>query len=444
VAGAVLSAVSADPPTPLTTDRAAYLSRLHDGRFNAAVETNSSGPDDAERRFFAAFITYWRLVFDDDNPQLQTMFDHQLDGVVSAADADSAQDGGTSPQLWSGNGHLLLGQLRAWEKKPMAAAFEAKKAKKALESAVKGGANASDAYFGLGTYNYMADALPGYVKGLRALLFLPAGDRERGLEQLETAARESRLFAFEARVLLMTIYANRHERLYTRAMEQRDLLLAQAPDTVASLYASARLDISLGRNDTALASLRRASERAARLRDVDPVVLRSIDLLKARAEFSSLRPDLAGTTARSALEAGAGLSPSLRSDLTQLVQASDALAAGIEWSAIQNGPAATEAAQLTALAGSKPDRPMLALLAGDAVLRAGHPEDAIALFDRAMSSPLPPALRGACQLRQGQAADLLGQRSRALEYYKRAAATPGFSAKDAAYFYLQTPFRAGA
>jgi hypothetical protein len=251
VAGAVLSAVSADPPTPLTTDRAAYLSRLHDGRFNAAVETNSSGPDDAERRFFAAFITYWRLVFDDDNPQLQTMFDHQLDGVVSAADADSAQDGGTSPQLWSGNGHLLLGQLRAWEKKPMAAAFEAKKAKKALESAVKGGANASDAYFGLGTYNYMADALPGYVKGLRALLFLPAGDRERGLEQLETAARESRLFAFEARVLLMTIYANRHERLYTRAMEQRDLLLAQAPDTVASLYASARLDISLGRNDSA-------------------------------------------------------------------------------------------------------------------------------------------------------------------------------------------------
>jgi len=435
---------TADAPVAVSDDRAAYLECLHDGRFSAAVEKNASGKDDAERRFFAAFITYWRLVFDDDNTKLQALLDHQLETVVSAAEA-AARDGTGTPFLWGGNGHLLLGQLRAWEKRPMAAAFEAKKAKRALETAVTNGAAAPDAYFGLGTYNYMADALPGFVKGLRALLFIPPGNKARGLEQLETAARESRFFAFEARVLLVTIYANRHEKQYARAIEQRDRLIAQAPDTVASLYASARLDISLGRNDAAIAALDRASRRAGRFRDVDPVVLRSIDLLRARAEFGALRPDLAGETARAALASGAGLSPSIHQDLTQIVAASERLAQGVDWSALPDAAATADAAAaIEAYAGSKPDRPMLALLAGDANLRAGRATQASEWLERASSSNLPPAAKAGCQLRQGQAADLLGQRAKALEFYKRAAETPGFSAKDAAFFYSQAPFRAGA
>jgi hypothetical protein len=49
----------------------------------------------------------------------------------------------------------------------LAAAYEAKKAKRLLESASKAGANTADALFGLGTYNYLADTVPSYVKGLR-------------------------------------------------------------------------------------------------------------------------------------------------------------------------------------------------------------------------------------------------------------------------------------
>ena len=431
VAGAMFWAVTARAADAPRADQTAYFALLHDGRFAAAVEKNAGAQDDVERRFFAAFITYWRLVFDDDNLQLQTLLEHQLDQVVSGDEDDAL--------LWSGNSHLLLAQLRAWQKRPMAAAFEAKKAKKTLEAAVRGGAEASDAYFGLGTYNYMADALPSFVKGLRALLFLPAGNRERGIEQLETAARESTHFAFEARVLLITLYAQRHEKQYARALEQRDLLLAKAPDAIASLYASARLDISLGRNDAAILALTKAAERATTLRDVDPVVLRSIDLLRARAEYGALRPDRARATAHAALASGAGLTESIKRDLSQIEAAADKLAEGIDWKAIPS-----DAAHLSALAGAAPERPVLALIAGDAQLRLGKPGEAIPWLERAASAPLPPAVKAGCQLRQGQASDLLGDRAKAIEYYKRAADTPGFAAKDAAVYYQQSPFRAGA
>jgi hypothetical protein len=443
LAGVLAQAAAAPAPPALpSTDRAAYLARLRDGRFAAAEKLTPTGTQSPEDLFFTAFTTYWTLVFDDDNEEHQALLDRQLDAAVAAAAKSEVPD---LAALWSGNSHLLLAQLRAWERRPLGAAFEAKKAKKALETAVKHGVESADASFGLGTYNYMADTVPSYVKGLRALLFLPAGNRQLGLDQLEDAADHSRYFAFEARVLLITIYANKHERLYDRAMAERDKLMLQAPDTVASLYASARLDLSLGRNETALASLARAAARADSFDDVDPVVLRSIDLLRARGEFAALRPDLAAATARKALATHRGLSPAIRESLTQVLDAAQRNAEGIDWPAVaaEDG-GLVDAARAAELAGAQPDRPLLALIAGDANLRAGKAEDAIRWLDRAAASQLAPALRAGCQLRQGQASDLLGQRSRAIDFYKRAAETPGFIAKDAAVFYQQAPYRSGA
>ena len=443
VAGALATAVLAAPDPvvpPGPPPRGELLNRLHDGRFNAAVAANTVEPGSPESSFLAAFVTYWRLIFDDDNPTLQTLLDHQLDATVEAAGDGDAPDA----MLWAGNGHLLLAQLRAWQRRPLSAGFEAKKAKKSLEAAVRSGSDVADASFGLGTYNYMADTLPSYVKGLRALLFLPAGDRDKGLDQIAQAARQSGIFAFEARVLLITIYANRHERLYARALEERDRLAEQAPDRIATLYASARLDISLGRNDAAIAALDRATARAALLRDVDPVVLRSIDLLRARAQFSDLRFDLCAATARAALASGEGLSPSLRHDFEEILAGADKLSQGVDWNVLGTALATAAPARVAELASARPDRPMLALLAGDANLRSGKAEEALTWLTRASSAAFPPGVRGACQLRLGQASDLLGQRARALDFYKQAADTPGFASKDAAVFYQQAPYRSGA
>jgi tetratricopeptide (TPR) repeat protein len=437
---AALLALAGPPTAAAERDRSEFLALLHDGRFDAARRAasrpGSAGrPDDA---FFNAFTTYWRLVFDDANDGLKATLDTELDAAVAAAERAAGGPDADDRALWGGSSHLLIAELRASERRPLAAAFEAKKAKRLLESAAAGG---PDALFGLGTYNYVADIVPSYVKGLRALLFLPKGDRTLGLTQLATAAATSRSFALEARLFLVTIYSSKHERLYGRAIEERNSLVAAFPDAIASSYASARLDLGLGRNDASLAQLRAAEERAVSLGDVDPVVLRSLELLRARAELASLRPDLAAATSARALATGLGLGPSIQKQLGDVHAAASREAEGIAWPPIPIREAGQDAAVFAALAEAHPDHPILALLAGDAHLRAGSAETAIDWFDRASASGLPSDLEGSYEFRRGQAEDLLGRRTQAVESYRRAASTPGFVARDGASYHQDSPYR---
>ncbi|HJQ98830.1 MAG TPA: hypothetical protein VJ826_10995 [Candidatus Polarisedimenticolaceae bacterium] len=415
--------------------REAIPQLLHDGRFAAAREalgpaTPDASPEDA---FLRAFVTYWTLIFDDENDALEKRLDAELETALDAA--EQRED-----LLWSGNSHLILAQLRAGQKKAFGAAFEAKKAKKQLEAAVASGVRPDDALFGLGTYNYMADTLPSYIKGLRALFAIPKGDRAKGLTQLKTAADSSPTFSFEARVLLITIFAHKHERRFDEALAQRDLLLEQGHGAIASFYAAARLDLSLARNRSAVSWIEKAEERAKKLGDVDPVVLRSLELLRARAELADLRPDLAATTAHRALSTGSGLGTGIRRDLESILNASREYAKGIEWAHV----AGADAASLAALAEASPADPRLALIAGDAQLREGRAKEASTWLERAEGSGLARGWLGGCLLRQGQAADLTGNRSRAVALYKRAAETTGFPGRDAAYYYQATPYRSGA
>jgi tetratricopeptide (TPR) repeat protein len=439
VAGVCLAGGPEAEPSPASPAASKVLGLLHDGRFDrarAALAGEGSGPD---ALFLRAFVTYWALIFDDENQVLRDTMETQLDAVLAAGD-------GADLAVWQGTAHLLLAELRASQRHPFAAAFEAKKAKRLLEQANESGADTSDALFGLGTYNYMADTVPAFIKGLRALLFLPGGNRERGLAQLEQAATASQHFAFESRALLVTIFANRHEKQYDRALEEARRLLQASPETgtIAALYAGARLDISLGRNGEALSFLDRADDRAAALKDVDPVVLRSLDLLRARAQFAALRPDLAALAARRALASPAGLTRDIRVDLESFAEAGEKSADGIDWSRVDSSWASAEgAAGLAALAAAAPGRPLLALLAGDAYLRIGRARDAADWLRRAESPSLSAGWVGPRLLRQGQAEDLLGQRPAALAYYRRAKDLPGFPAKDAAMYFESTPYRLG-
>jgi tetratricopeptide (TPR) repeat protein len=425
---AVALALAAGTIARAETDRTDFLSLLHDGRFAVAREAlrRNGPPVEAEDLFFDAFVTYWQTVFDDENPGLQVELEDQLGSAIRAAKGGDV--------LWGGSSHLLLAGVRASQRRPLAAAQEAKKAKRLLESATSAGADTTDALFGLGTYNYVADTVPSYVKGLRALLFLPKGDRTLGLSQLSTAAETSRYFALEARTLLITIYANKHERRYREAVAERDRLLASWPDTIASSYASARLDLSLGRYESAIERLARAEERARGFGDVDPVVSSCIELLRARVELAAWRPDRAQKTAERALSVGRGLSPSIRDDIEAVRSSAARQAAGIDW------PTTEEQATFEALASAQPNRPILALLAGDAALRAGKASDALRWFSRAAASGLPAELQPGCKLRQGQAEDLLGHRDSALVLYKSVAGVSGFIARDGAYYYQQSPY----
>ena len=321
-AAAVSLTLAAAAPASAEPDRATFLSLLHDGRFEAAGRAIRehgplTRPDDL---FFDAFMTWWRLVFDDDNLTLKAELESRLDATVAAAESR----GGTAEAGALGRpGPPASRRARASERRPFAAAFEAKRAKRLLEApAIEGKAHV-DALFGVGTYNYIADTVPSYVKGLRALLFLPKGNRIVGLNQLAAAAAGSRYFAFEARTLLVTIYANQHERLYDRALEERDRLITTFPDCdrVGLRRGAARSVARPERRGDRAAAGERKNART-RSGDVDPVVLRSIELVAGASGAGVVPPGSRRAITKRALAAGAGLGAAdPRRDLEGMQQA---------------------------------------------------------------------------------------------------------------------------
>ncbi|MDP6358445.1 MAG: hypothetical protein QF473_25215, partial [Planctomycetota bacterium] len=57
-------------------------------------------------------------------------------------------------------------------------------------------------------YNYFVDALPSVMRFMRALLFIPSGDKDKGLEQLTIASEKATYSRVYARVVMSSLYNN--------------------------------------------------------------------------------------------------------------------------------------------------------------------------------------------------------------------------------------------
>ncbi len=466
-------AEAAGPP-PAEPDRRLQAVRLlHEGRFDEADEVLAeSGGRGGEpsTAFVRAFVTYWRLLYDQRDPALRKQFEERLGESVRLAEARlEAVPGDPEATLWAGTSRLLRAQLRAVEKKALAAAFEAKRAKRFLDQALQSRAWSSEAAFSLGTYLYMADRVPAFVKGVRALLFLPGGNRERGLDLLRRAAGESRLFALDARLLLMTIYANRRERLYEQALQEAREATEREPAPVVALHGAGKLHLALGRLGTAAALLDRALERASAERRTAPSVRAAAGFDRALVDLASFRADLALHRLERLAAPGSGIPEALRERLEAILADASAIAKGRSMVTLDGAhpgdgfapstiwqkakPALeTEAREgvaaslprLLAFAEASPGDATLSLLAGRALLLSGRGSEALPLLRRAEASRrLPPFWVGPCSLMAGQAADLAGDRKLARVYYRRAQGAPWFPSRDAAFFHETVPYRGG-
>jgi tetratricopeptide (TPR) repeat protein len=475
---AVWSALLAGNAAPTPPESASPCDRvvalLHDGRFDAADEALQPflrGEPDPGVAFFHAFVTYWRLLYDDENPALRSEFETRLDRAVSIAEARiEAGAAGDAASGWAGSARLLRAQLYATEGHPFKAAFEAKRARRLLEDAIVRSRGTDEPYFALGAYNYYASQVSAIVKGLRFLLALPGGNRERGLRYLERAAEGGSCVSLEARLLLATILSDDHEREFRAALSHLRLAAGEQPEAIAVLHASARLDLALARPERAAERLDRALARASQSSGTDPAVLATLRYHRARAELAGLRPDLAVEILRPLIEGSAPLPLSLRSSVDRLTESCIVWSGRPAWmppespaagggggkpeapevkqfrtalrlarpamSLARAGDPGRSAEMLAGLSNGQPHDPALALLAGHAALRVGRGQDAIYWLSRAERSPeLPEEWRGPCRLLAGQAADLNGDRVGALRYYRKAASARGFIGKDAAYLY---------
>lgn len=88
--------------------------------------------------------------------------------------------------------------------------------------------DAPDAQGDLGAFLYFADTLPGFVKFLGKLLFIPSGDRELGLEMLEYAATHNAVFEVDYQIALAAIDLL-FEGLFGRGAAAMEELIARHP-----------------------------------------------------------------------------------------------------------------------------------------------------------------------------------------------------------------------
>lgn len=442
-----------EAPAP-ADPRLRALADVYDGRFERARSLLAgpvSDPSDPRSPFFLAYVDYWALLYDPDNALLKERFEANLLKTLEVADRVPPERSAES-ETWAGTAHLLLAQVRAWERRSLAAAFEAGKSKRTLERVVREDPARADPLFALGTYNYMADRVSAFVKGLRALLFLPKGDERLGLRQLERAASESTYFRLDARLLLVTVHSHRKERRYDEALREMARALHDAGGTVAVRYAAARLDLTLARPERALEHLGVADAIAARDPEADLSVRAALALLGARAEFAMLRPDLAAERLGALLAEGDALPASTHEDAASLLSEARGVLASPAWNRVREaiGPSSSVLAPFSAenavrLAERHPSDAAAALVAGRALLAASAPEEAWVWLEKAEASAatLPPAWIGPCRLLAAQALDLQGRRDEALVLYRRAAESAPFTGREAAHYGQSTPYRIG-
>jgi tetratricopeptide (TPR) repeat protein len=175
--------------------------------------------EDPAVAYFMANGYWWKIfrahVYDKETTR--TPFDEHFDQYVKQTIARSERLLRKNPRdvrglFYLGNAYSIESRRIGLQGSYISAGRNAAKGKKYLEELLKIEPKQYDSFYNLGVYNYLADTLPGYAKVLKTLLFLPGGNKEKGLEYLKTASKKSVYFGAEAELILAQFYADFEDR----------------------------------------------------------------------------------------------------------------------------------------------------------------------------------------------------------------------------------------
>ncbi len=121
--------------------------------------------------------------------------------------------------LYEGMAYALRSRFAAMRDQNLAAARAGKQMRSLLITALEQDKHLSDAYLGLGLYDYFVDTLPTIVKLFRWIIGLPGGSRTKGLQEIEHAAKYGELTSGEAKFYLAKDYSRGNERQYSKSLK---------------------------------------------------------------------------------------------------------------------------------------------------------------------------------------------------------------------------------
>ena len=209
---------------------------MMDGDLDGAVkifqEIERQDPDSPLGYVLEANATWWKIyymsanlidpdVFDVANME-DTPYDshfEDLDRVaIHKAEALTRQHQDVARNLlYEGFAYALRARLDGLHDRDLATARAGKKMRSLLLQALALDPSLTDAYLGIGIYNYFVDTLSSIVKFLSVFIGLPGGSRTEGLHQLQMCAEKGELVRPEAKFYLAKDFSRGTERQYQRS-----------------------------------------------------------------------------------------------------------------------------------------------------------------------------------------------------------------------------------
>jgi hypothetical protein len=193
---------------------AAQLSAVYesilDARFDRADEQlkRACPPAPAEAcQILGVVALWWRIQINPENRAGDRRFSERAAAALAAAEAWTKRE----PQhaeawFYLAGAYAPLVQWQVLRGERMSAARNGNRIRVALERTLALDPTLADAHFGIGLYYYYAAVAPAGAKLLRWLLFLPGGDRAKGLSEMSRARDEGEVLRGEADYQLHLIY----------------------------------------------------------------------------------------------------------------------------------------------------------------------------------------------------------------------------------------------
>ena len=150
-------------------------------------------------RVLSVVSLWWRIQIDPDNRSRDSLLNDRARAAVTAAEAWTRREPRNAESwFYLAGAYAPLVQWQALRGERLGAARNGNRVREALQEALRLDPALADAHFGVGVYEYYADVASGAAKMFRWLLFLPGGDRVRGLQAIDETRRSGSLLRAEA------------------------------------------------------------------------------------------------------------------------------------------------------------------------------------------------------------------------------------------------------
>ena len=165
-------------------------------------------PEHPAGPFFKAMTQWWRILSNFDDESQDGRFYDMLEEVIDMCDKMLEKNPDDVTALFFEGGSLgFRGRLRANRGNWFGAARYAIAALPIVQKAYELDPKNNDILLGMGIYNYYAEIIPVEYPIVKPfMVFLPSGDRKKGIEQLRSAAKHAKYAGTEASYFLVQNY----------------------------------------------------------------------------------------------------------------------------------------------------------------------------------------------------------------------------------------------